>query len=56
MFVNNYNPQLLKDNPLNHDTQIIAGEEGAFDVASYIAKYVSTEEAGQSNLLKWIEE
>ena len=34
VFINNYNPQLLKNNPSNHDIQIIAGEEGAFDVAS----------------------
>ena len=40
VFINNYNPQLLKDNPSNHDIQIIAGEEGAFTVASYIAKYI----------------
>ena len=39
-FMNNYNPQLLKDNPSNHDIQIIAGYEGAFTVASYIAKYI----------------
>ena len=47
VFVNNYNPRLLQDDPSNHDIQIIAGEQGAFAVASYIAKYISKEEAGQ---------
>ena len=56
VFINNYNPQLLKDDPSNHDIQIIAGEEGAYAVGTYIAKYISKEEAGQSNLLKGIEE
>ena len=56
VFINNYNPQLLKDDPSNHDIQIIAGEQGAFAVGCYIAKYISKEEAGQSNLLKGIEE
>ena len=55
-FINNYNPQLLKDNPSNHDIQIIAGYEGAFTVASYIAKYILKEEAGRHNLLKRIGE
>ena len=56
VFINNYNPQLLQDDPSNHDIQIIAGEEGAYAVGNYIAKYISKEEAGQSNLLKGIEE
>ena len=56
VFINNYNPKLLKDDPSNHDIQIIAGEEGAYAVGTYIAKYISKEEAGQSNLLKGIEE
>ena len=37
VFLNNYIPQLSKDDPSNHDIQIIAGEEGAFAVVSYIA-------------------
>merc|ERR1712243_461848 len=36
--------------------QIIAGEEAAFAVATYAAKYISKDEAGQSKLLKRIEE
>ena len=52
----NYNLQLLKDDPSNHDIQIIAGEKGAFTLTSYKSKYISKEEAGQINLLKWREE
>ena len=51
VLINDYNPQLLKDDPSNHDIQIIAGEEGELAVA----KYISKEEAGHSNLLKGIE-
>merc|ERR1711955_109575 len=36
--------------------QIIAGEEAAFAIATYAAKYISKDEAGQSKLLKRIEE
>ena len=43
VFINNYNPQLLQDDPSNHDIQIIAGEEGAYTVGTYIAKYISME-------------
>merc|ERR1711895_264694 len=42
--------------PSNQDIQIIAGEEAAFAVATYTAKYISKDESGQSKLLKWIEE
>merc|ERR1712115_714428 len=42
--------------PSNQDIQIIAGEEAAFAVATYAAKYISKDESGQSNLLKRIEE
>ena len=56
VFINNYNPKLLQDDPSNHDIQIIAGEEGAYAVAEYIAKYISKQEDRQSNLLKRIEE
>ena len=56
VFINNYNPKLLQDDPSNHDIQIIAGEEGAYAVGEYIAKYISKQEDGQSNLLKRIEE
>ena len=51
--INNYNLQLLKDDPSNHDIQIITGEEGSFDVASYVAKHILK---GQSKLLKGIED
>merc|ERR1712002_1354077 len=56
LFINNYNPKILKDDPSNQDIQIIAGEEAAFAVATYAAKYISKDEAGQSKLLKRIEE
>ena len=56
VFVNNYNPRILQDDPSNQDIQILDGEEGAFCVATYIAKYISKEESGQSKLLKRIEE
>merc|ERR1711889_2703 len=56
LFINNYNPKILKDDPSNQDIQIIAGEEAAFAVAPYAAKYISKDEAGQSKLLKRIEE
>ena len=56
VFINNYNPKLLKDDPSNHDIQIFAGEEGEFAVAIYISKYIFKEEDVQSKLLKWIEE
>merc|ERR1711867_5447 len=42
--------------PSNQDIQIIAGEEAAFAVATYTAKYISKDECGQSKLLKRIEE
>ena len=56
VFINNYNPKILNNDPSNQDIQIIAGEEAAFAVATYTAKYISKEESGQSNLLKQIEE
>ena len=56
VFVNNYNPRLLQDDPSNHDIQIIAGEDGAYVCAVYAAKYISKDEEGQSKLLKNIEE
>merc|ERR1712121_318214 len=56
IFINNYNPKIFKDDPSNQDIQIIAGEEAAFAVATYTAKYISKDEAGQSKLLKRIEE
>merc|ERR1711889_32809 len=56
LFINNYNPKILKDDPSNQDIQIIAGEEAAFAVATNAAKYISKDEAGQSKLLKRIEE
>merc|ERR1712089_13755 len=56
IFINNYNPKILNDDPSNQDIQIIAGEEAAFAVATYTAKYISKDESGQSNLLKRIEE
>ena len=56
VFMNNYNPKLVKDLPSNHDIQIIAGEERPKAMGTYIAKYISKEEAGQSNLLKGIDE
>merc|ERR1712115_648403 len=56
LFINNYNTKILKDAPSNQDIQIIAGEEAAFAVATYAAKYISKDEAGQSKLLKRIEE
>ena len=56
IFINNYNPKILNDDPSNQDIQIIAGEEAAFAVATYAAKYISKDEAGQSKLLKRIEE
>merc|ERR1712101_15812 len=56
IFINNYNPKILKDDPSNQDIQIIAGEEAAFAVATYTAKYISKDESGQSKLLKRIEE
>ena len=56
VFINNYNPKLLQDDPSNHDIQIIAGEEGAYAVAEYIAKYISKKEAGRRFFLKGIEE
>ena len=56
IFINNYNPKILNDDPSNQDIQIIAGEEAAFAVATYAAKYISKDESGQSKLLKRIEE
>ena len=56
VFINNYNARILKDDPSNHDIQVIDEEEGAYSVATYIAKYISKEEAGQSKLLQSIEE
>ena len=56
VFVNNYNPRILQDDPSNQDIQILDGEEGAFSVATYIAKYISKEESGQSKMLQRIEE
>ena len=54
VFVNNYNPRILKDDPSNQDIQILDGKEGAFCVAIYIAKYISKEESDQSKLLNSI--
>ena len=56
IFTNNYNSKILKEDPSNHDIQIIDEEEGAYSVASYVAKYLSKEESGQSKLLKAVEE
>merc|ERR1711962_51248 len=56
IFINNYNPKILNDDPSNQDIQIIAGEEAAFAVAIYAAEYISKDESGQSKLLKRIEE
>merc|ERR1711889_3106 len=56
ILINNYNPKILNDDPSNQDIQIIAGEEAAFAVATYTAKYISKNESGQSKLLKRIEE
>merc|ERR1712098_141679 len=56
IFINNYNQKILNDDPSNQDIQIIAGEEAAFAVATYTAKYISKDESGQSKLLKRIEE
>merc|ERR1712030_125343 len=56
IFINNYNPKILNDDPSNQDIQIIAGEEAAFAVATYAAKYISKDESGQSKLLKRIKE
>ena len=51
VFINNYNPRILQDDPLNHDIQIIAGEEGAYACAVYAAKYLSKDEEGPDDLL-----
>merc|ERR1711955_200376 len=56
LFINNYNPKILNDDPSNQDIQIIAGEEAAYAVATYTAKYISKDESGQSKMLKRIEE
>merc|ERR1712163_103930 len=56
ILINNYNQKILNDDPSNQDIQIIAGEEAAYAVATYTAKYISKDEAGQSKLLKRIEE
>merc|ERR1711955_63248 len=56
IFINNYNPKILNDDPSNQDIQIIAGEEAAFAIATYTAKYISKDESGQSKMLKRIEE
>ena len=56
VFINNYNPRILQDDPSNHDIQIIAGEEGAYACAVYAAKYLSKDEEGQSKLLRTIEQ
>merc|ERR1712240_655034 len=56
ILINNYNPKILNDDPSNQDIQIIAGEEAAFAVATYTAKYISKDESGQSKMLKRIEE
>merc|ERR1712115_668120 len=56
IFINNYNPKILNDDPSNQDIQIIAGEEAAFAVATYTAKYISKDKSGQSKMLKRIEE
>ena len=56
IFINNYNPRILQDDPLNHDIQIIAGEDGAYACAVYAAKYISKDEEGQNKLLKPIEQ
>merc|ERR1712121_164651 len=56
IFINNYNQKILNDDPSNQDIQIIAGEEAAYAVATYTAKYISKDESGQSKMLKRIEE
>ena len=56
VFINNYNPRILSDDPSNHDVQVIDEEEGAYSVASYVAKYISKLENAQSKLLQAIEE
>ena len=56
IFINDYNPKLLQNDPQNHDIQIIANEKGACPVASYIATYISKKKTGTSNLLNGIEE
>ena len=56
VFINNYNPRILQDDPSNHDIQIIAGEEGAYACAVYAAKYLSKDEEVQSKLLRTIEQ
>ena len=43
VFVNNYNPRILKGDPSDQDIQILDREEGAFCVATYIVKYISKE-------------
>jgi len=55
IFIINYNPRIVQDDPSNHDIYIIAGEDGAYACAVYGAKYISKDEEGQSKLLKTIE-
>ena len=54
IFIKNYNPKLLIDDPRCQDIWNSACEGGAYLVASYTAKYTSKEEAGKSSLFKGI--
>ena len=56
VFINNFSIKILTEDPSNHDIQVILNKQEGIAAASYIAKYITKEESGQSNLLKAVEE
>ena len=53
LFINAYNPNIMKLNHANHDLQIVID---MFAVAQYICAYLTKNEAGLSKLLKAVNE
>lgn len=56
VFTNNFNKKILIQDTSNHDLQVILNKQEGIAAATYIAKYITKEESGQSNLLKSVEE
>ena len=46
----------MKDDASNHDVQVLLNKEESFATGTYLTKYVTKEESGQSSLLKAVEE
>ena len=56
VYINQFNIKVMKDDASNHDVQVLLNKEESFATGTYLTKYVTKEESGQSSLLKAVEE